>query len=122
MLEDACHAIAAMFVSTLLKSILQSYSRQLCSRRAKGACGSVIVSQALGTWTSMIAFRLTFRSIDLEPRVATSLFEVSKTLENGAIAYQMVATPCLRSVRTAAGQQKTDGVSVKHTLMAVKHD
>lgn len=41
-----------------------------------GACGSIITLQALGTSTSSMVFLLRRRVMDLDPRVATSLFAV----------------------------------------------
>lgn len=67
-----------------------------------GASGATIVSQALGTLTSRIAFLLTFLRLDLEPRVATNLHGLAllETVRETVITYQTVATPYLREVRT----------------------
>jgi hypothetical protein len=59
-----------------------TYSRLLCSLSAIGASGCMIVSQALGTLTPMIAFRLTFLKTDFEPRVATNLEDIRISIRN----------------------------------------
>lgn len=61
-----------------------------------------MVPHAFGTSTSMIAFLVIFLSEDLEPRVATSLKMGQLCARNRAsfASYQIVATPCLRSVKT----------------------
>ena len=67
-----------------------------------GAEGSVMVWQAFGTLTSRMAFLLTFLKEDFEPRVATSLRVVSQYILAliDLRTHHMVATPCLRSVKT----------------------
>jgi hypothetical protein len=50
-----------------------AYRRLLCNLNAIGASGWMMVSHAFLTFTSRIAFRLTFLVVDFEPRVATSL-------------------------------------------------
>jgi hypothetical protein len=49
------------------------YNKLLCNLNAIGASGWMMVSQALGTLTLIIAFRLTFFENDFGPRVATNL-------------------------------------------------
>lgn len=59
------------------------------------------MSHAPWTSTSNIALRVTFRSADREPRVATSLPWSMRSIISEGWAYQTVATPCFRDVRTA---------------------
>lgn len=80
-----------------------TYSRLLCSLSAIGASGVAIVSHAFCTSTSRMALRETFFSEDFEPSVATSLSSnVSEATQYHSRdnAYQTVATPYLREVRT----------------------
>jgi hypothetical protein len=75
-----------------------------------GASGATIVWQALGTLTSSMAFLFSRFRVDLGPRVATSLAEklsLARRLRRHSQrweAYQTVATPYLRDVRTVAKQ------------------
>jgi hypothetical protein len=60
-----------------------------------------MVRHAFGTSTSKMAFRLILLELDLEPSVATSLpLSSVMTRKRKVRAYQTVATPYLRDVRT----------------------
>jgi hypothetical protein len=69
-----------------------SYSRFPISLNAKGACGVMIVSHAFGTLTLRISLRFTFLSELLEPRVATSLFQITKvsTERSGSVYMELM--------------------------------
>ena len=91
-----------------------------------------MISHVFLTSTSSIALRLTFLRIDLEPKVATSLGEyqsMRKSRRYCSHAYQTVATPPSREVRT---RRKVRQLSVRsylkglvrqhvHTFVAIKH-
>lgn len=83
--------------------IVDTYSKLLCNLSAIGASGWMIMVHVFGILTSRIAFRLILLEFDREPSVATSLFmsPISKVGLIGRVkAYQTVATPPSRDVRT----------------------
>lgn len=59
-----------------------TYSKLPCRRSAIGASGLIMTLHASGTSTSRMALRLTRRVMDLDPRVATSLWLSDGTGEN----------------------------------------
>jgi hypothetical protein len=93
-LHTLVRKVSVGFCST---EILRRYThnRLLCSLSAIGASGCMIVSQAFGTLTLMIAFLLTFFKTDFEPSVATNLQNPRKISNVRHIDLHMMKYHCV---------------------------